>query len=167
MIQKLIEATLQAPSGHNRQPWRFIIIQGDKKVKFETLLLDVLNKRKGMGGKTGTFKRTIGCIKRSDTVILVFNGLSNNGQDESPEMNKLQELIDIQSIGGAIQTMLLAAYSLGIGSLWIGDVLYAKKEIGEWISREDQLVAAVSLGYADEEPSARPRMKVDEVIEWL
>jgi len=33
--------------------------------------------------------------------------------------------VDVQSIGAAIQNMLLAALELGVGSLWICDVFYA------------------------------------------
>lgn len=74
----------------------------------------------------------------------------------------------LQSTGAAIQTMLLAAQDLGLGSLWICDVLYASTEILAWLGHpRDTLVAAVSLGYADEEPPARPRRPWQEVTEWL
>ncbi|MCK4374337.1 MAG: nitroreductase family protein, partial [Candidatus Brocadiae bacterium] len=71
------------------------------------------------------------------------------------------------SIGGAIQTMLLAAQEVGLGTLWICDVFYAYEELRAWLGRGDQMVAAVSLGYADEAPGPRPRRPWQEVTEWL
>ena len=74
----------------------------------------------------------------------------------------------LQSIGGAIQTMLLAATDLGIDSLWICDVLYCLDEVHRWVGHTDEtLVAAVTLGYANESPDARPRRPLQEVTEWL
>ena len=73
---------------------------------------------------------------------------------------------DIQSIGGAIQTMLLVAAELGLGTLWVCDVLYAYPLIREWLGRREELVAAVTIGYAAEAPAARPRRPWQELTEW-
>jgi len=75
--------------------------------------------------------------------------------------------VDTQSIGAAIQNMLLAAQELGIGTLWICDVFYAYDELCAWLGQKNQMIAAVSLGYPDEQPNARPRKTVDEVTVWF
>ena len=75
--------------------------------------------------------------------------------------------VNIQSIGAAIQDMLLAAHELGLGSLWICHVLYAYEELAQWLGQEGALVAAVSLGYADESPGPRPRKAMEELIRWM
>ena len=74
--------------------------------------------------------------------------------------------MDVQSIGAPIQTMLLAATDMGLGTLWICDVFYAHRTV-RVARRAHQLVAAVSVGYPDEEPKARPRMTVDQVTRWI
>ena len=33
MLQKILTAGIQAPSGKNRQPWRFIVVQGEKRAE--------------------------------------------------------------------------------------------------------------------------------------
>jgi len=63
--------------------------------------------------------------------------------------------------------MLLAAMELGVGSLWIADVLYAVTEFKTWLGETGQLVAAVAFGYADESPAARPRKGLDEIVVGL
>jgi nitroreductase len=77
------------------------------------------------------------------------------------------DVVNIQSIGAAIQNMLLAAQDLGVGSLWICDVFYAYEELCAWLGEQGQMIAAVSLGYADESPEARSRKPVGEVTRWL
>ena len=63
--------------------------------------------------------------------------------------------------------MLLAAQDLGIGSLWICDVLYAITEMKEWLGESGELIAAVSFGYPDEAPDARPRKPLGETVRDL
>ena len=77
------------------------------------------------------------------------------------------DLVNTQSIGAAIQNMVLAAQELGIGSLWICDVFEAYEELRVWMGEQGRMIAAVSLGYADESPKARPRKSVDEVTKWM
>ncbi len=73
------------------------------------------------------------------------------------------DVVNIQSIGAAIQNMLLAAVELGIGSLWVCDVFYAYEELCEWLGEEGEMIAAICLGFADESPDARWRKPIDEV----
>jgi nitroreductase len=44
--------------------------------------------------------------------------------------------------------MLLRAYDLGLGSLWIGDIYYAYDAVREYFGKVWKLSGAVSLGYA-------------------
>ena len=67
----------------------------------------------------------------------------------------------------AIQNMLLRAYDLGLGSLWIGDVFYAYDAIREYFKKGWKLSGAVSLGYADDGAHTFQRKNVDEVAEFI
>jgi nitroreductase len=77
------------------------------------------------------------------------------------------ETVDTQSIGAAIQNMLLAAQAIGLGTLWICDVWSAYQQLEEWLGESGELVAAVALGYPDEQPAARPRRPLSEVVRWF
>ena len=66
----------------------------------------------------------------------------------------------------AMENMSLAAAEAGLGSLWICDTYFAYPELLAWFHTEGELFAAMALGYADEEPPARPRKKLDEVTVW-
>ncbi|GAA0180960.1 hypothetical protein SH2C18_35640 [Clostridium sediminicola] len=83
------------------------------------------------------------------------------------DYNHYRLLTDTQSIGASIQTMILAAKDLRLGSLWICDIFYSHKEICSWLNRKDELVAAVAIGYANQFPNSRPRKQWKEVTEWM
>jgi len=74
---------------------------------------------------------------------------------------------EIQSVAAAIQNILLKAYSLGLGTVWIGDVFYATKAIGRHLGKSWKLTAAIALGWPAEQPNLRPRKSVSEVAEFF
>ena len=85
--------------------------------------------------------------------------------DKTPTMDeRVSEICNAQSIGAAIENMTLTATELGLGSLWICDTFFAQKELSEWLNGE--LYAALAIGYAAENPCARPRKKTENAIEW-
>jgi len=74
---------------------------------------------------------------------------------------------DLLSIGAAIEHICLRATDLHLGSLWIRDIVYTKKEIANLIGHSDmEVISAISIGYPDENPNQRPRKTLDEVLEW-
>jgi nitroreductase len=161
LIERLLEATCQAPSGKNRQPWRFVVVQGEKRAAMVDVMRVGIEKARHAGVPLGSSEATAAVMEQAPVTIFVFNGESVNYEETD------WGGVDVQSIGGAVQTMLLAAMELGLGTLWICDVFYAYDELREWLGREDQMVCAVSIGYADEAPGPRPRRPSAELTDWL
>ena len=73
-------------------------------------------------------------------------------------------LEDVQAIGAAAQNMALQATSMGIGSLWIGNIFFAYEELTEWLGK-GQMVLAMAFGYPNHNPCPLARKSEDEVIE--
>ncbi|CUH95362.1 hypothetical protein P22_1432 [Propionispora sp. 2/2-37] len=163
MIEEIIDLATKAPSGKNRQPWRFVVLQEQSKDTLAGIMSGVVALRKQQSLDTGSCELSIQAIKQASAVILVYNPFSHVETD----YNHYRLLTDTQSIGAAIQTMLLAAQNAGLGTLWICDIFYAEPEICAWLDRHDELVAAVAIGFADQEPYPRPRKGWEAVTEWL
>jgi nitroreductase len=159
IIVKILNAGIQAPSGKNRQPWHFVVVKQDKRPEMIRIMREAIGKVKKEDGDTGSSEWTANCMEQAPITIFVFNRYA----EERHAMN----VVDVQSIGAAIQNMLLAAQELGIGTLWICDVFYAYNELRTWLGQNYDMIAAVSLGYPDEHPQARPRKSLDEVTEWF
>ncbi|GAA0077011.1 nitroreductase family protein [Clostridium sp. CTA-5] len=163
IIEKILELATKAPSGKNRQPWRFIVLQDRRKDELVSLMKFSLNRDKKQNKPTGSFELSINSINEASAVVLVFNTFSNFEED----YNHYRLLTDTQSIGAAIQTLLLAAQDFKLGTFWICDIFHCDKEIYSWLNIKDELVAAVAIGYSNQLPYPRPRKLLDKVVKWI
>ncbi len=168
-IRELLHAATLAPSGKNRQPWRFVVVRGEQRAAMVATMRAGMEKLKALGTDLGSSPWTAQIMEHAPVTIFVFNDNTTLDNAEKPltAQDVLFNAVDVQSIGAAIQNLLLAAHDMGLGTLWICDVFYAYPEFCDWLGETHQMIAAVAVGYADETPSARPRKSVDEVTRWL
>jgi len=165
-LHTILTAATQAPSGKNRQPWSFILVKGDKRNEMVDIMRKGIAKMKAQGEDIGSSEWSANVIEQAPVTVFIFNPYGLHPWLPHSIKQSFENLVDIQSVGAAIQNMLLTAQELGVGSLWICDVFYAYEELCSWLGEEGQMVAAVSLGYPDESPNARPRKSITEVIRW-
>jgi nitroreductase len=165
-IEAILNAGLQAPSGRNRQPWRFVVVKEDKRAEMVRVMREGIERLGEMGVDLGSGRGTANVMEQAPVTIFVFNAHGRH-KPGTPPWEEEFDAIDVQSIGAAIQNMLLAALDLGLGSLWICDVFYAYDELCNWLGQEKQMIAAISFGYLDEQPGPRPRKPLSEVTTWL
>lgn len=167
LLQKILLAGTQAPSGKNRQPWRFVVVKEEKRAEMLRIFRQGINHARTGGEDIGSSPWSANVMEQAPITVFVINP---EGQPpwlaHSIDQN-FSDVVDIQSIGAAIQNMLLAAQDLGIGSLWICDVFYAYEDLMKWLGEKGELIAAVSFGYADESPAARPRKPLSEIVRVL
>ncbi|MBT9136832.1 MAG: putative NAD(P)H nitroreductase YdjA [Firmicutes bacterium] len=165
LLEKILEAGTLAPSGKNAQPWDFTVLEGPAKERLLMVLEQAVAAFSEQGRPTGSAPYTIESLRQAPVCIVVYNWRGNPQADHNG-LHRYGFLVDVQSIGAAIQNMLLAAVELGLGSLWICDVLYAEREIAILLNRKEELVAVIAIGYAAEEPLARPRKSWREMTKW-
>ena len=149
VILEAIRFATLAPSAHNRQPWKFKIVSGEEKTKIAAALVD---KTKNIEGHTGV--HTAGVINEASKLIVVF---IDNQISENRDM-------DILSIGGAIENMILAFTDMGIGSLWIGNTNFVKEEISDILNVNYETVSSIAIGLPSQSPKSRPRKDIRDVL---
>jgi nitroreductase len=167
ILEKILSAAILAPSGKNKQPWKFYVVRGDKRAEMVAEMQKGMDRLEGQGINTGSAKFSIRVMAQAPVTIFVFNPTSKHPLLKRDTLETYADVVDIQSIGAAIQNMLLAATDLGIGSLWICDVFFGYEELCAWLGEKGQMIAAVSLGYSDQQPRPRPRKPVDEVTVYV
>jgi nitroreductase len=159
MMREIIHAGTWAPSGTNSQPWRFTVLSSEAKAEFIKLhRTDLESKRAVMKEQVQNIAFwSCTSLEKSDVVVLVWD--------------KEKSLTSPQSVGASIQTMMLKAYSIGIGSLWVAAVRWSREEIMKRYGHPDwELIAGVGIGYQSEKMMGKkgpPRLPVDEVTEFL
>ena len=163
-LQAILRAAVQAPSAKNRQPWRFVIVQGDKRTEMVRAMREGVAKAKARGEDIGSSEWSARVMEQAPITIFIFNPQGLRPWLAHSIEQMFTDVADIQSIGAAIQNMLLAAQDMGLGSLWICDVFDAYEELCAWLGETGEMIAAVSLGYPDESPAARPRRPIGDVV---
>ena len=166
-VQQLLEAAVLAPSAKNSQPWRFTVVMEAKKEEMLSVLRKGISNREAEGEDVGTIKWTIQAIQQAPVTILVHNTDGIHPWRARKEHESWWDLATVQSVGAAIQNMLLAATELGLGSLWMADVWEAYPEINSWLETDDQLVSAVSFGHPDVSPPVPQRKPMGDIVRWI
>jgi nitroreductase len=139
VLREIIEAGTWAPSGLNNQPWKFAII---KSVKIRDTLAGLT--------KYGRI------IRDAPACIAVFLDI-----DLSYDRTK-----DIQAIGACIQNMLLQIHALGLGAVWLGEIVKNGARVQEIVGapRNVEFMALIALGYLAEKDLISERKGIDQVI---
>ncbi len=138
-IERIIEAGRWAPSGLNNQTWRFIVVR------------DIISKD-DLSGLTNY----VGIIKNAAVLIAVFLD-----RDEMYDHTK-----DVQSIGACIQNMLLAIHSLGLGGVWLGEILKKKEGVNKILGAPDayELMAVIAIGNPVRKKRASERKELSQLV---
>lgn len=105
-------------------------------------------------------------MKQAPIAIMVLSKETGSPFQECGNEDKVAEIVNLQSIGAAIENMLLVAEDLGLGTLWIGNTFFAYSELCKWLNTDKQLIAAIAIGYSDEKPASRPRKKLQDIVEY-
>lgn len=197
-LKEILAAGMQAPSPKNRQPWKFVVVEGAAKAEMISVMArgidrtaagkglispdihyagdDAFN-RKVPGnesacvpanlfkGYIGDARYTLRIMETAPVTVFVVNPFGRSPRDAWSASDKLNELSNVQAIGAAAQNMALAAADLGIGSLWIGNILFAYDELTKWLDEPGEMVLAMSFGYSAQPPARHmPRKKWDDVV---
>ncbi len=138
-IGEILDAGRWAPSGLNNQAWRFIVVR-NMHTKVE------LSKLTNYGH----------IINNAPVLIVVF----------LDKDNMYHYTKDVQSIGACIQNMLLAIHSMGIGAVWLGEILKNKELVNKSLEAPEsyELMGVVALGHPVENERTSERKSLDELV---
>lgn len=138
-LRRIVTAGIWAPSGLNNQPWRFVLVT-DGDVKEE------------LARQTSYAHIILG----APSVIAVF-------LDKGEMYNEVK---DHQAAGACIQNMLLAAEELGLGAVWLGQILQNKESVNAILSLGDEydLMAVLAIGHPNHRNQKSQRKPVADFI---
>ncbi|MGC6175099.1 nitroreductase family protein [Lacrimispora sp. 38-1] len=169
MIEEILQSGMLAPSSKNRQPWKFIVVTGSAKKDMLAVMGRGLEREKEYpllpesAQYLSSAENTLEIMEQAPIIIFISNSVGIDIHASLNPEERINEICNAQSIGAAIENMVLTATELGLGSLWICDTYFAYKELCASLNVDGELFAAMAVGYADETPFARPRK---DVIEW-
>lgn len=172
-LTDIIQSGIKAPSSKNRQPWKYIVVQGNAKEEMLKAFRQGIEREENDSAllpesrqHIASAKYTVDVMAEAPAVVFVVNSLGKSILSGLTPEERVYEICNVQSIGASIQNMLLSATEKGIGSLWICDIYFAYSELCKWLDSDGQLIAAIAFGYPNEFPDERPRKKMDDIVEW-
>ena len=134
-IDLLLEAASWAPSAHNRQPWRFVIIeQGATKARLAremgaALRRDLLADGLSLDHINADVGRSYARITSAPLLILVCMSLSDMDVYADDQRNQHERAMAQQSTAMAGQNLLLMAEKLGLGACWLCAPLFCQEVV--------------------------------------
>lgn len=139
VVEKILEAGRWAPSGLNNQPWRFAVVR-DGELRQQISRLTHYGK----------------IVRAAELLIPVFLDTEKSYHREK----------DIQGIGACLQNMLLEIHSLGLGAVWLGEIIKSDGEIRALLGLGDglELMAVIALGYPAEAPKQTSRKSLGDLL---
>ncbi len=139
LVLEIIRAGTWAPSGLNNQPWRFAIVWDREK-------------REALAELT----RYGQIIRQAPVVIAVF----------VDKEAMYHEVKDHQAMGACLQNMLLAIHALGLGGVWLGEILKNADKVRTLLELPENLdlMAVVALGHPKHRRQTSSRKPLEDVI---
>lgn len=151
-VKVLLHAANQAPSAHNQQAWRFTVLRGEKKNE----LAQLVTARSAALPRPAAALLRMGAksILSAPVVIAVANtgDLIRHGTDlfkvEKEMAHDFFRTMEIQSSAAAVQNILLAAASLGLGTVWLGILYLIKDDVLRFLGEPGgEFMAVVPVGH--------------------
>ena len=181
-IRKILDAARLAPSANNTQPWSFLVIRDRETLnKMAQAVRDMVEKMiphaedETQAQRLAAYKGTYYTFfEKAPVVIAVFMEGYDAGTDRllarmgysAEDITRLRPVPGLQSVAAAIEHMLLATHALGYGSCWMTGPLVAQEAFEKLLGygREKYIAALLPVGVPDEDPPARPRKQLHEIM---
>lgn len=175
LLIQVIESATWAPSAHNRQPWRFIVLSTkETRARFvEQMGLlfhkDLLADGLPVKDVEQAVQRSKERVLTAPVAILVCLDISQGDAYPDQRRQTAEYIMGVQSIAMAGNTLLLAAHGLGLGGVWMCAPLFVPESTRSVLDLPDdwEPQGLILLGYPAEIPESRSRQLVGEVTRFV
>jgi coenzyme F420-0:L-glutamate ligase/coenzyme F420-1:gamma-L-glutamate ligase len=173
-IERILNAACQAPSAHNRQPWRFVVLgQGETRRK----LVQAMGKsyKSDLQGDGVPASEAEARVSKREAKLLaapvaILLCLSKEGMAAYGDTRRSQaeREMAVQSVALAGANILLAAQGEGLGACWFAAPLFAPAVVREVLElpTDWEPQAMIVMGIPAEDGAPHERKAIDEVTLW-
>ena len=185
-LERLLEAAIAAPSGTNRQPWRFAVVRSAvlrrrlvELVRARTEQLAAVVQRGRHGGAVADYWDYFYKALTTATAMVVpqyrvfpdlIAQLIESGGGDAGEYRTAQDMqVELCAASAAVMTLLLQAHAEGLGACWMSGPMVARDELAELLDIRSpwRPLGVVALGHPAEGPAAPVRKALPRVVDWF
>lgn len=145
-LARLLAIAARVPDHGKLAPWRFLLIEGDAKARFQTALEAIVSERSDATKLVAALRK----LNRPPLCVAVISRVK-----EAP----IPEWEQVLSAGAVCMNLLTAALAMGFGANWLTDWYaydpMATKLLG--LQSGERVAGMVMIGTAAKPPEERPR----------
>ena len=186
-IIELIKAGTEAPSPKHQQNWHFVVLQNkdiinemaDIVTKSHEKIGDLAKSEKDFKKHMSVIKYYT-CFKKAPVVILVYaceyDMIEYKILKDKPECKELYNMAtssqaEIQTIGAAVENLLLAAANMGYGACYMTGPVHSRDKIYEVMGHDEtkgELMALIPIGVPEDSSAPQPpRLPLEDVVTFI
>lgn len=175
VLVRLLEAAHQAPSAHNRQPWRFVVLREQKQRERLVFAMDSAFEEEqaeeiaGRQTRRARVEQNRARIIVAPVAVLVCVTMAAADTYKDERLQAAEYAMAIQSTAVAIGYMLLAAQTEGLGVHWLCAPLFCQQTVVQTLElpRHWMPQALLLAGKPLDESQQSSRVPLQEVVRWL
>jgi F420 biosynthesis protein FbiB-like protein len=174
IIERLLLAATRAPSAHNRQPWRFAVLEEHSaKEALATAMGRRLRQDRSADGDDpraieADAARSYARITEAPAVIVVCVDMQDMDRYPDERRRNAEYLMAVQSTAMAAQNLLLAAAQEGLGACVMCAPMFCPDVVVEALHLPDawQPQMLITLGSPGDAGKDRPRLPLEAIVTW-
>lgn len=175
VIRDILTTATYAPSAHNRQAWRFVVVT-DLSVRTQLADAMAADFQHDLAKDAVPAEKIQAQVKRSKeritsapVAILLCLDMSEMDSYPDEKRNKAEYMMAVQSVAAAGLQLLLAAHAEGLGGVWACWPLFARETIQKNLKLPEtwEPQGMFFLGYPESIPDLRDRKGVENVSLFL
>lgn len=153
--ERIFQAALRAPDHAMLKPWRFLVVEGDRRKTLGLDMADVLFDSNPLATEAEMTKVQSNLRRAPLVIVAICKGIDH------PKIPKIEQVL---STGGTIHQMLLAAEALGFGGIWRTGPLAYNPDIAKLLGLVDDesVVGFLYLGTPMGERKVLPALKTSD-----
>jgi nitroreductase len=153
-LNEILEAARMAPSGNNKQPWFFIVVR-DEKMRNEVAA--ATNNQMWIARAPVVIVAVADMLARSED----YAGMVVDEENSNFDVKRI-----VRDTSIAVTHILLEVDHQGLGACWCGGLTQKNIKPVLGIPQDKFVVAVIPIGYPAEEPKAKPRKALEEIVRY-
>ena len=174
ILNEILEAAQWAPSAHNAQPCRFIVLTQKNSKKNLAIAMakarteDLIRDNVPIELRRRITKASMERFTSAPVLVISCITMADMTKYSDEQRQKNERDLAIQSLGAAMENMLLAAHSKGLGACWFCAPIFCKDAVRKVlrIPEDVEPQALVAMGYPIEKPLAPLRKPFQNIFHF-
>jgi coenzyme F420-0:L-glutamate ligase/coenzyme F420-1:gamma-L-glutamate ligase len=167
-VDELLALACLAPAPHHTRPWRYVVVSPERRAVLAVAMGAIWRADLERDGHPEPAIARL--LRKSQRQIvsapaLILACLTHEGLRDWPDERRARNewAMAQQSVGAAMQNIMLGAHVLGLASYWISAPLFAPEAAADALALPDGYVAQafIVLGYPEPGATPKPRPAAD------